>query len=283
MKEDKATFIPSENPATKQLSNLTEQSMYFVAYAIYNRQKSIGANGPKGLTRPKIISVSETWNTYEHFYSPWTGILVYETVKTCSMMPKASYTAEWRAAPLQPFESRPDRTRQAFASFTAPDMLAPVIILRECEERESFLCNEKKCNGAALAQTNRSKVWGVNRWLGSLSSDVFERRTSTGNWLFAHLSRDFEQIFGQIVSVRIKTLGNTNTVASRLTKRENGSLPVDVRRSKTSLLKLPTATSPLRATEQKINWLAVTKYIMHALTKPLCVPHAAISKQVCDC
>ena len=75
--------------------------------------------------------------------------------------------------------------------------------------------------------------------LGSLSSDVFERRTSTGNGLFAHLSRDFEQIFGQIVSLRIKTLGNINTVASRLTRRENGSLPVDVRRSKTSLLKLP--------------------------------------------
>ena len=30
--------------------------------------------------------------------------------------------------------------------------------------------------------------------LGSLSRDVFERRTSTGNGLFAHLSRDFEQI-----------------------------------------------------------------------------------------
>ena len=74
--------------------------------------------------------------------------------------------------------------------------------------------------------------------LGSLSSDVFERRTSTGNGLFALLSRDFEQIFGQIVSVRIKTLGNTNMVASRLIKREKGSLPVDVRRSKTWLLKL---------------------------------------------
>ena len=49
--------------------------------------------------------------------------------------------------------------------------------------------------------------------LGSLSSDVFERRTSTGNGLFALLSRDFEQIFGQMVSIRIKTLGNTNTVA----------------------------------------------------------------------
>ena len=47
------------------------------------------------------------------------------------------------------------------------------------------------------------------------------------------------QIFGQIVSIRIKTLGNKNTVASRLIKREKGLLPVDVRRSKTSLLKLP--------------------------------------------
>ena len=50
-------------------------------------------------------------------------------------------------------------------------------------------------------------------WLGSLSSDVVERRTSTGNGLFSHFSRDFEQTFGQIVSIRIKTLGNINTVA----------------------------------------------------------------------
>ena len=75
--------------------------------------------------------------------------------------------------------------------------------------------------------------------IGSLSSDVFERRTSTGNGRFALLSRDFEQIFGQIVSIRIKTLGNINTLASRLIKRGKGSLPVDVRRSKTSLRKLP--------------------------------------------
>ena len=75
--------------------------------------------------------------------------------------------------------------------------------------------------------------------IGSLSSDVFERRTSTGNGRFALLSRDFEQIFEQIVSIRIKTLGNINTVASRLIKRGKGSLPLDVRRSKTSLLKLP--------------------------------------------
>ena len=74
---------------------------------------------------------------------------------------------------------------------------------------------------------------------GSLSSDVFERRTSTGNGRFALLSRDFEQIFGQIVSLRIKTLDNINTVASLLINRGKGSLPLDVRRSKTSLLKLP--------------------------------------------
>ena len=83
--------------------------------------------------------------------------------------------------------------------------------------------------------------------IGSLSSDVFERRTSTGNGRFALLSRDFEQIFGQIVSVRIKTLGNINTVASRLIKRGKGSLPLDVRRSKTSLLKLPNQRSRARA------------------------------------
>ena len=61
---------------------------------------------------------------------------------------------------------------------------------------------------------------------------------STGSGLFALLSHDFEQI----VSIRIKTLGNTNIIASRLIKREKGSLPVDVRRSKTSLLELPSRT-----------------------------------------
>ena len=75
--------------------------------------------------------------------------------------------------------------------------------------------------------------------IGGLSRDVFERHTSTGSGLFALLSRDFDHIFGQIVSIRIKTLSNTNTVASRLVKREKGSFPVDVRCSKTSLLKLP--------------------------------------------
>ena len=41
-----------------------------------------------------------------------------------------------------------------------------------------------------------------------------------GSGLFALLCCGFEQIFGQIVSIRMKTLGNTNMVASRLNKRD---------------------------------------------------------------
>ena len=97
-----------------------------------------------------------------------------------------------------------------------------------------LLRNNKKKGSRKLPTSLSSKPT-----LGSLSRDVFERRTSTGSGRFELLSRDFEQIFGQIVSIRITTLSNTNTVASRHIKRERGSLPVDVRRSKTSLLKLP--------------------------------------------
>ena len=55
---------------------------------------------------------------------------------------------------------------------------------------------------------------------------------------FPILGRDFDQIFQQIVSVREKTLKNTNLVKSRHIIRENPSLPVDLCCSKTSLLKL---------------------------------------------
>ena len=49
----------------------------------------------------------------------------------------------------------------------------------------------------------------------------------------------FAQIFSQIASTTVKKLRNTNFISSRHVKRENTSLPVDVRRSKTLLLKLP--------------------------------------------
>ena len=74
---------------------------------------------------------------------------------------------------------------------------------------------------------------------------VFERRTSRGNGIFALLSLVFKQIFGQIVFLRVKTLCNTNVVASRLIKREKRSLPDDVRRRKTSVVKLPQWSSPV--------------------------------------
>ena len=56
-------------------------------------------------------------------------------------------------------------------------------------------------------------------------------------WTFCNLEYDFEQIFGQILSVRVKSLSNTDLVSSRHLKREKGSLPVDVRRCLSSLIR----------------------------------------------
>lgn len=44
----------------------------------------------------------------------------------------------------------------------------------------------------------------------------------------------------KIVSARVKTLSNTNLIAARYIYREKDSIPADVYRSKTSLLKLLT-------------------------------------------
>ena len=75
--------------------------------------------------------------------------------------------------------------------------------------------------------------------LRSLSNNVFERRTSTGSALFLFFDGGFAQIFSLIASITVKKLRNTNFISSKHVKRENTSLPVDVRRSQTSLLKLP--------------------------------------------
>ena len=45
--------------------------------------------------------------------------------------------------------------------------------------------------------------------------------------------------FSQIIFIRLEVLKDTNLEALRQIKRESASLPVDVRRSKTFLLKLP--------------------------------------------
>ena len=72
--------------------------------------------------------------------------------------------------------------------------------------------------------------------LVNLSRDVFERRTSTGSGLFSFLDSGFAHLLGQLVSIIVKTLRNTNLGASRCFKMKKTSLPVDVRRSKTPLL-----------------------------------------------
>ena len=68
---------------------------------------------------------------------------------------------------------------------------------------------------------------------------VFEWRTLTGSRRFTFLGSVFAQIFGHIVVLRVKELSNTNLFALRHMLREKVSLPVDVRRSETALLKFP--------------------------------------------
>ena len=78
----------------------------------------------------------------------------------------------------------------------------------------------------------------LRRGLLESLSNLFDRRTLTGSGLFSFLNGGFAQIFSQIAFITVKKLRNTNFISSRHVKRENASLPVDVRRSKTPLLKL---------------------------------------------
>ena len=61
---------------------------------------------------------------------------------------------------------------------------------------------------------------------------------STGSRRLAFLGSELAHILGQIVCIRVKTLGKTNLAASRHIKMKKGTIPVDVRRPKKSLLKL---------------------------------------------
>ena len=82
---------------------------------------------------------------------------------------------------------------------------------------------------------------GFQPVLGSLSSNVFERRTSTGSEPFPLLiSLDATIFVLPSVLILIETICPKICSKSRL-KSAKRPLPVDVRRSKTSLLKLPIA------------------------------------------
>ena len=75
--------------------------------------------------------------------------------------------------------------------------------------------------------------------IGSLSSDVFERRTSTGSEVFSLLTclDDIKFVFLSFFTV-IEAIW-LKICAKPPSKNENRPLPVDVFRSKTLLLKLP--------------------------------------------
>ena len=75
--------------------------------------------------------------------------------------------------------------------------------------------------------------------LGSLSTRVFETWTATGREHFACQNSGVSQICILIIFKREKILCNINVVVRRQVKRENNSIPVAVRVSKTRVLKLP--------------------------------------------
>ena len=56
----------------------------------------------------------------------------------------------------------------------------------------------------------------------SLTKDDFELRNSTGSGLFELFSRDFKQILGQIVCIRVKTLSNRKLMASKRKRLTSG-------------------------------------------------------------
>ena len=66
----------------------------------------------------------------------------------------------------------------------------------------------------------------------SLSKDVFERRMSTGSGLFFIFGLRFCTKLWKIVSIIVKTLRNSNLVASRSFKMKKTALPIGVRCSK---------------------------------------------------
>ena len=77
--------------------------------------------------------------------------------------------------------------------------------------------------------------------LGNLSKDVFERRTSTGSEVFSLLiCLDANKFVLLSFSSLIKTI-YPRVSTEPLPNDAKSPLPVDVRRSKTPLLKLPTA------------------------------------------
>ena len=93
--------------------------------------------------------------------------------------------------------------------------------------------------------------------LGSLSSDVFERRTSSGSEPFPLLiSLDATVFILPSVLILRETICPKICSKSRL-KSAKRPFPVDVRRSKTSLLKLPIKARFKRQISQMTNLMTM--------------------------
>ena len=105
--------------------------------------------------------------------------------------------------------------------------------------------------GSTLIRLFRCGIREVK--LGSLSSDVFERRTSTGSEPFSLLVSLYATLFIlPSVLILIETICPKICSKSRL-KCAKRPFPVDVRLSKTSLLKLPIkATTTATATKTSV-------------------------------
>ena len=76
------------------------------------------------------------------------------------------------------------------------------------ERSEPFLAAKRPTASDEVARKKSDE--GLFLKVYTLSSDVSERRTSTEKGLFSYLSCAFEQTFGQIVSIRVKTFSHTN-------------------------------------------------------------------------
>ena len=91
--------------------------------------------------------------------------------------------------------------------------------------------NEKTYNGPVFT---KFLVKALALCVCLISLSIKQRR-----FLATHssLGSGFAQIIGQILSIRIKILSKTNSVAPRHRKRQKALLPVDMRQRKTPLLK----------------------------------------------
>ena len=111
-----------------------------------------------------------------------------------------------------------------------------------------FTCKHLK-NRSILYSLKKTQCWGGHclgprASLESLSSDVFERRTSTRSGAFSLLICLDATKFVSVFTLK-------ETICPRIYRKSRpksakSPLPVDVRRSKTSLLKLPIFRAPMR-------------------------------------